>query len=114
MVVGASSTVHEPPRDDGNHHTPGLAKYEKKKVVEIDETFTPSSGGTTSDNGRSVVTTVVSSTTTEGLQTHELHAAEESPVSVVSNPTTLCVSTPTPSPVQQALVCRNQPWILNQ
>lgn len=108
-----SSTVHEPPRDDGNHPSPpkrprlgwgqGLAKYEKKKVVETDETATPSSGGTASENGRSVITAVVSSTTTEALQSQDVQAAEESPVSVVSNPTPLPVLTPSTSTLQQAL-----------
>jgi hypothetical protein len=108
-----SSTVHDPSRDDGNQPSPpkrprlgwgqGLAKYEKKKVVETDEISTPSPGFTVSESGRSIVSAALSGTTTETLQTQELHAAEESPVSVVSNPSTSPALTPTTSPLQQAL-----------
>jgi hypothetical protein len=105
--------VHDPSRDDGNQPSPpkrprlgwgqGLAKYEKKKVVETDEISTPSPGFTVSESGRSIVSAALSGTTTETLQTQELHAAEESPVSVVSNPSTSPALTPTTSPLQQAL-----------
>lgn len=108
-----SSMVHEPSRDDGNHPSPpkrprlgwgqGLAKYEKKKVVETDEVVTPSPGVTVSESGKSFVSATLSGTTTETLQTQEVHAAEESPVSVVSNPTTSPASMPTISPLQQVL-----------
>uniref|UniRef100_A0A7I4AGK7 Uncharacterized protein n=1 Tax=Physcomitrium patens TaxID=3218 RepID=A0A7I4AGK7_PHYPA len=104
----ASPGVQEASRDDGSQPSPpkrprlgwgqGLAKYEKKKVVETDEVGVSASGGSVSGRERSSV----SGATTEVVQTQESQAAEESPVSVVSNLSTLPPLTPSASPSQQA------------
>lgn len=108
-----SSTVQEPSRDDGSHPSPpkrprlgwgqGLAKYEKKKVVvDTDDSATLTSGGVVS--GRALVSSSSPPSTISDVQpAQELHALEESPVSVVSNPTVLITSLRSGSPPQQPL-----------
>jgi hypothetical protein len=81
----------------------GLAKYEKKKVVvDTDDSATLTSGGVVS--GRALVSSSSPPSTISDVQpAQELHALEESPVSVVSNPTVLITSLRSGSPPQQPL-----------